>query len=238
MMMEQRDVHFTRCKLEIKTSKIFRTMTDAAVSEIVGASSRVSWSEKTFVNSDSFIDSHFYCLLSGRVKMYQIHPDTGRNYTIDILKKGDCFDIMSLFDIKEHHVYFETIDEVELLSIPMISLKAWIAKYPEFYISLSSMVAERICLLEEIATEMCLTNTLSRLAHLLLRNIDEDSCSLKVIDNLSNEELASLLGTTRAVVNRNIQELKDKGAITVARKHIEITNKETLTSLSGALYMV
>ena len=107
--------------------------------------------------------------------------------------------------------------------------------YPEFYISLSNTVAERICNLEETATEMCLTNTISRLASLLIKNTNIHSDKLEVINNLPNEELASLLGTTRAVLNRNIQELKDLGAISVGRKHIEVINKKVLKSITSPI---
>jgi CRP/FNR family transcriptional regulator len=55
---------------------------------------------------------------------------------------------------------------------------------------------------------------------------------LETINNLPNNEIANLIGTTRAVVNRNIQELKKAGAISVKRKQIIVENVEILKAIS------
>ena len=70
------------------------------------------------------------------------------------------------------------------------------------------------------------------MSNLLLRYSNNQSHQLEVINNLPNNEIANLIGTTRAVVNRNIQELKKAGAISVKRKQIDIENIDILMAMA------
>lgn len=232
--METTSTHYARCKIALRESRLFNRIDDAALNQIFAGIGCEHWPVGTFKNNGDFCGNHFYCIVSGRVKMYQINPMSGRYYTIEIMKAGDCFDVLGLLNDEGHDVYFETLDEIEVLSIPMISLRTWMAQHSEFNRFLLQYMAKRICQLEKAATDMCLSNTLSRLANLLTRNTDSGTKRLKVIDNLSNEELAGMLGTTRAVVNRNIQQLKECGAIGVSRKHIEVLNKMVLDEIASS----
>jgi CRP/FNR family transcriptional regulator len=55
---------------------------------------------------------------------------------------------------------------------------------------------------------------------------------LELINDLPNDEIASMIGTTRAVVNRHIQELKKAGAITTKRSHIDIKDLQALIAIA------
>ncbi|MCK5442947.1 MAG: winged helix-turn-helix domain-containing protein [Maribacter sp.] len=59
---------------------------------------------------------------------------------------------------------------------------------------------------------------------------------IEVNNNLPNEEIARLIGSTRAVVNRHIQELKKCGAITVKRNFIDVQNVKTLIAIAEDKY--
>lgn len=64
----------------------------------------------------------------------------------------------------------------------------------------------------------------ARLARLILKNINQESKKLEFINDLSNEEIANLIGSTRAVVNRHFQEFKNEGILKLGRKKMEVIN--------------
>jgi len=74
-------------------------------------------------------------------------------------------------------------------------------------------------LLENSATDLALYDTITRLARLILRYVDDKSSqqeqeySVKLINDLSYEALAQMIGSVRKVVNLNIQELKNRGLL-------------------------
>lgn len=234
--MESKNTHFLRCLEALKDSSFFNNMDTDALKKLLPYMTRNIWAEGTF-KSGNEIASHLHFIISGRLKMYQISPRSGREQTIMILTKGDVFDIMCLMDSEAHDIYYEAMDELEILFLSTGYVHKWVLENPSMNPSIYAYLGKRLRQLEDVASNVSLNNTLVRLSNLLLRNVNDKSNELEVINNLPNNEIASLIGTTRAVVNRNIQELKNYGAISVSRKYIRIDNPEVLRSISRETFV-
>ena len=127
---------------------------------------------------------------------------------------------------------------MEIVFVPISDMQLWVAQNPAMNRSIFAYLGKRVRQLEEVASSICLNNTLVRLSNLLLNNINDKSNELEIIDNLPNNEIASLIGTTRAVVNRHLQELKNYGAISLNRKHIYVEKIAVLQSISKEAYII
>lgn len=219
----------------LQGSDFFNTINATSLSEMLRKMRPVKWPSKTFRNGSSTA-SHIHFIISGRLKVYQVNPVTDREHIIFILSRGDLFDILLLLDNKPHEIFWEALDDMELLKIPLTEMQNWIVAHPEINKTLLNYVGKRMRQLETIATDISLHNTLIRLTNLLLANINGKTNKLQLINNLPNDEIAGLIGTTRAVVNRHIQELKKCGAITVHRKAIDVKDIETLLSIAEDKY--
>jgi CRP/FNR family transcriptional regulator len=86
-------------------------------------------------------------------------------------------------------------------------------------------------MLENSVSDMTFTNISTRLLKLLIRNVNKNSRDLEFIDDLPNKEIANLLGSTRAVINRHLQQLKKKGSIRLSRNRMEIKDLGILIHL-------
>lgn len=170
----------------------------------------------------------FYIIAKGRVKIYRIDTESAREFTLFLLKKNDVFDIICLLENCEHRVFYETLDEVTLLSVPIKTMREWIVKFPQINKSLLPYMGKQIRILEEYTSNVVLADISSRLAKLILTNINKESNKLELINDLSNDELANLIGSTRAVVNRHLQQFKKDGILKISRKKVEIKNLELL----------
>jgi DNA-binding transcriptional regulator LsrR (DeoR family) len=49
-----------------------------------------------------------------------------------------------------------------------------------------------------------------------------------MLQNLPHEEIASLIGTVRHVVNRHLQQLKKEGILNIERKKLAVTDVNKL----------
>jgi len=235
-MIDSNDNHYTRHLESLKDAEFFENVDTASLADMLIKMVPIKWGAKTFRNSRTTASSiHF--IVSGRLKVYQVNPATNREHIIFILSKGDMFDILLLLDDEPHEIFWEALDDMELLKIPLQEMQKWITVHPEINKTLLNYVGKRIRQLENIATDISLHNTLVRLTNLLLANINGKTHKLQLINNLPNDEIAGLIGTTRAVVNRHIQELKKCGAITVQRKAIDVKNIETLLSIAEEKYV-
>lgn len=166
----------------------------------------------------------FHIIISGRLKIFRTDKETGREFTLFLLSKNDVFDIISLIDDKSHEFYYESLEEVRMLSTPISKMRQWLKKYPILNQKLLSYIARQLIIVEEYAVNHTLYEIPTRLARLILNNLNSESKKLEFINDLSNEEIANLIGSTRAVVNRHFQEFKNEGILKIGRKKVEVIN--------------
>lgn len=170
---------------------------------------------------------HFYIVIDGRIKMYQLDENSDKEHTLFLLADGDVFDLYCLLDGSSHQVYYECLDEIHVLAAPMKSIRNWLKDNPKYYRNFLVYAAKMMRQLESNVSQLIFTDIPTRLMKLLINNVN-DSRKLKLIHDLPNKELANLIGSTRAVVNRHLQKLKKSGSITVSRNQVEIKDLEKL----------
>lgn len=173
---------------------------------------------------------HFFVLLEGRVKVSQINFETGKEQILYLLSKGDMYDVVSLLDGKMHENMAMALDDVKLLVFPIELFREWIETKPSFNKLFFPYVAKQLREMENLASDLSLYDTTTRLVKLIAKNIEKegDKQTLKLINNLSHDELANLIGTVRKVLNRNLQSLKKEGLIDIKRKEIYIKDSQNL----------
>lgn len=226
-----KNTNFQRHLNSLKQSPFLKDSSDDSLQNLLSQMKEDHWKAKSFKNSLE-VGAIFYFIVSGKLKVYKSNPETGRAHTVFVLSEGDVFDVLTLLDNEQHDVYWEALEELEVLKIPMYQMRVWIDENPNMHRAILYYLGGRMKQLMDVATDVALQNTLVRLATLLIRNVNGDTQKLQLINNLPNEEIASLIGTTRCVVSRNIQELKRRGAISVSHKNITITSLEILRSIS------
>ena len=139
------------------------------------------------------------------------------------------FDIIPLLDNRPYEVLAYAIDSCKAIEVKTKTIKELIFTNPEFNRLFMPYIAKNLRDLENLALELSLFDTSTRLIRLFLRNLDkENRGKLKLIHDLPHEEIASLIGTVRHVVNRHIQQLKKDGILNVERKKVTIKNIQKL----------
>jgi len=173
---------------------------------------------------------HFFVILEGRVKISHINFETGKEQILYLLSKGDMYDVVSLLDGREHENVAMALDEVKLLVFPIELFREWVETKPSFNKLFLPYVGKQLRDMENLASDLSLYDTTTRLVKLIARNIEQEDGkqTLKLINNLSHEELANLIGTVRKVLNRSIQALKKEGLIDIKRKQIYIKDSQNL----------
>ena len=173
----------------------------------------------------------FYFIIRGKIKISQINPVTSREQIVNLLSGGDMFDIVTLLDGETHEFVSEVLEESEVVEVPIGHVRELIENNPEFNRHFFPYLGRQLRRMEELAVDLSLYEVYERLVRLLARNIDRSEggeTTLRLINNLSNEELASLVGSVRKVVNRNLQKLKKEGVIELSRKQIRLLDLQQL----------
>lgn len=169
---------------------------------------------------------HFYFVMSGKIKIFQIDLITAKEQILYILTRGDMFDVVSLLDGSQREYISEALEDVELVEMPLEAIKEMIEKDATFRQYFYSYLASQLKSMEELAISLSFYDIYQRVLQLFTRftYMKDDKPTLKVIDDLKHEDLASMIGTVRKVLNRTLQKLKEDGVIEISRKKIHIKN--------------
>ncbi|MBD3808997.1 MAG: Crp/Fnr family transcriptional regulator [Sulfuricurvum sp.] len=177
---------------------------------------------------------HFYFIMRGKIKISQLNLETLKEQTIHLLTRGDMFDVITLLDGNNHEYIATTLEETEVIQVPIHHIRNLIETNPAFNRYFFPYLGKQMRQMEDLAVDLSLYDVYHRLLRLFARNVDrEDENSLALINDLSHEELAALVGSVRKVVNRNLQQLKYEGVIDISRKQIILTDLEKILNQLG-----
>jgi len=217
----------------LKNSEFFKDLKNESLYEFLNLSTVEVWDKGTIFSQTKKTLYNFYFIVSGRVKMYKMNPQNGNEFTLYIHSKGDIFDIITLLENKPHTIEMEALDKVTLLSMPIDMIRKWVQIHPEFNKKLLPYIVDQLKVMEEKASDIALLNTWTRTVKLFAQNTNQgkENHELKLINNLSHYEIAKVIGTSKNVINRHLQILKEKNILHVNRKHIEIKDHIALLEM-------
>ena len=217
----------------LQSASLFHGVDEEMMEEILSHLTPMTLPKKSIVHSWQTKES-FFVIIGGRVKVSRIDPETGREYTVFLLSGGDAFDVISLLEGKEHDVTIEAIDELQLLKTSIKTARHWLDCHPEFNKNFLPYLGEKMHALEDAAADLALYDTTTRLAKLILHYVDakgdrqDNSYDVALINDLSHEALAQMVGSVRKVINLDIQKLKKEGIIEASRGNLFVKDLQEL----------
>jgi len=181
---------------------------------------------------------YFYIIVDGRIKTYQYNINNDKEQTIFIYKRGDMFDVISLLDNKAHEITYEVLEDCKLLELPIERVRYWLNNDITFNQKFFPYLAAQMRHTEELATELSIYDTKDRLINLLIQNLNpENKFKYNLLQNLSNSEIAKLIGTVRHVIERTLKQLKQDEIIQTKRKNIIVTNFQKLLEKTSQMLL-
>lgn len=215
----------------LKASPLFGQLDEATLADVLQRCRRETWKHRRLLPLEETWQ-RFHILLSGRVRLGRSNAESGRMITLFLHGPGDSFCLFSLLDGQPHDIMLETLDDVALLSMPMDDARQWIDEHPGFNRTLLPYIGQQMCALANLAADLALHDTEARLARLILRHIDEappEHVEPRLINDLSHESLAEMIGSVRIVVNRQLQHWKQEGIVDAHRGYLMVEKLNELT---------
>jgi len=148
------------------------------------------------------------------------------------------FDVISLLDDQPHEVIYEVLEDCTVLELPIQRVRFWLENDPTFSEKFFPYLAAQMRHTEEVATDLALYDTQDRLINLLVDNLNpQKRFKYQLLQNLSNSEIAKLLGTVRHVIERALKQLKADNIIETSRKNITIKNFQKLLEKTSQMLL-
>ena len=177
-----------------------------------------------------------YIIVSGKVKIGRRSSD-GRENLLTIMGPSDMFGELSILDPGPRTSSATTITDLCAVSIGREVLRAWMVEHPEITERLLRVLARRLRRTNDNVADLIFTDAPGRVAKLLLQlaqrfGTEEDGV-LRVNHDLTQEEIAQLVGASRETVNKTLGDFAYRGWITLEGKSVLISNSERLRQVSA-----
>ena len=214
----------------VKSSTLFSGLDDKelqALTEVV-AVKKVDKGQILFLDGD--LATGFYLLFEGKIRVYKSNLD-GKEYTIHIIKPGQIFAEVAIFEGKNFPASSMAIENSVVGYFPKERFLQLIQQYPRISLKIIGSLSRFLREYNQMVEELALKEISARLARYLL---DQSYGRTKKIIklNLSKTELAKSLGTTSETLSRNLKKLKDRGLIKVDSQEITILDFDGLEAIA------
>jgi len=227
--MQSTSPFYPHCLEAFKQSALFSGMDEPQLVHTLEQFRRETWKKRARIGLD--LHERFVVVTRGRVELVRTDYSTGRELTIFLLHPGDAFDLITLLDGEPHDITPIALDQVDLLSVPLNSVREWLQTHPEFNQKLLPYLGHQMRALEDLAADLAFHDTVTRLGrlltHYLLPNQQPLTGTFQPIQlhhELTHETLARMIGSVRVVVSRHLQHWKQNGAVHTSRNHLAIQN--------------
>jgi CRP-like cAMP-binding protein len=215
----------------LRHSTLFGNLQEKTLKNMILECTEVTWRKADTVDHQ-IGEKYLFIIISGRLKVTHIDPNTGRSLALFLKGEGDIFDVFTLLDGKEHVIFPVVMDYMRVLRLPLARAREWISEHPEFNASFLPYLGEKMRALESFGTSLVFHDTNTRLAKLILEHTTPETNTehfpVKLINTLSHESLAELIGSVRSVVSTQMHKLKEEGVIMNKRGHLAVSNLEKL----------
>ena len=172
-----------------------------------------------------------YVILDGKVKLGQTSVD-GRESLLAVLGPGEVFGELSLFDPGPRTATATAVTDVVVIGLGHDNLRPWLAGRPEVAESLLQALAQRLRRTNETLADLVFSDVPGRVAKLLLELADKFGQpgpeGVQVHHDLTQEELAQLVGASRETVNKALADFTQRGWIVVDQREVILLDMERL----------
>jgi len=167
-----------------------------------------------------------YFVMEGRIRAIKISRQ-GREQVISELRPPEAFYVVPALDGGPLPVTTQAATRAALLAFTKDDFIMILQRHPGVERRVLVAFARRLRRLAALAGELSLYTVQERLARLLLENAENPTHQ-----RMTQQDMATALGTVREVVARTLYEFQDRGWLSVNRGRIEILEVEPLRQLA------
>jgi CRP/FNR family transcriptional regulator len=218
----------------LKESRLFSQLDDDSLSEIESTASvkHVEKGEMIFYEGDQAVS--FFIVGSGKVKVFKLSPD-GKEQILMIASPGDTFAEAALFAGGKYPASAQALEPTQLIVIYRDRFVALLGKNPDLALNLIARLSQLLRQLTVLVEGLSLTDVTTRLAHHLVRLIDDVGQENELILTLGETKtvLASQLGTIPETLSRSLAKLSREGVIKVDGSRIHVLDIDRLRKIGS-----
>jgi CRP/FNR family transcriptional regulator, cyclic AMP receptor protein len=173
-----------------------------------------------------------YIVTEGKIKLGASSND-GRETLLAVLGPSEMFGELSLFDPGPRTATASALTEVRLLALGHDDLVPWLSGRPEVALKLLQALAQRLRRTNEAMADLVFSDVPGRVAKALLDlaarfGKPQPDGSILVTHDLTQEELAQLVGASRETVNKALADFQNRGWLRLEPRNVTLIEYDRL----------
>ena len=172
-----------------------------------------------------------FVVLDGKMKLTRAAVD-GRENLLGVLGPGEMFGELSLFDPRPRTSSASAVTDAALAALGHDALRRMLQDHPEVSLHMLQALARRLRRANDVVADLVFTDVPGRVAKNLLDLADrfgeQEKDGLHVHHDLTQEELAQLVGASRETVNKALADFAARGWLQISARSVLILDVDRL----------
>ncbi|GAA2514919.1 Crp/Fnr family transcriptional regulator [Kocuria salsicia] len=219
----------------LRRAPLFASLDDEAFAALTEEITEVDLSRGATLFYEGDLGDQLYFIVSGKMKLGRTASD-GRENLVAVMGPGEIFGEMALFDPSPRSTSATAVSETRLAGLKHENLRKVIQRSPEVSAQLLQALARRLRRTNENLADLVFSDVPGRVAKALLDLADRfgrpATDGILVAHELTQEELAQLVGASRETVNKALAEFVQRGWIRLEARAVVILNLQRLQQRS------
>lgn len=219
----------------VRRAPLFTALDDEAAIALRASMVEVQVAKGQVLFNEGDAGDRLYVVVDGKIKL-GIKSGDGRENLLGVLGPGEMFGELSLFDPLPRTATATALTDTILLGLGNRDLDTWLVGRPEVAKQLLRALAQRLRRTWEAVGDLVFSDVPGRVAKALSELAGKfgtkDPDGIHVAHDLTQEELAQLVGASRETVNKALADFASRGWVRLEARAVVILDEERLSKRS------
>ena len=216
----------------VRKAPLFSALDDAEASSLRESMVPVKVSKGNTLFKEGDDGNRLFVVLEGKLKLGTTSSD-GRENLLSILGPGEMFGELSLFDPGPRTATATAVTDARLLSLAHDQVIGWVSEHPKVSLQLLGRLAQRLRRSNAVLADLVFSDVPGRVAKAIMdlgeRFGVKKADDLYVNHDLTQEELAQLVGASRETVNKALADFAGRGWVRLEPRAVVVLDIERLS---------
>jgi CRP-like cAMP-binding protein len=215
----------------VKKAPLFTALDDASAASLRASMTAVKLSRGQVLFKEGDEGDRLFVVVDGKLKLGTTSND-GRENLLSILGPGDMFGELSLFDPGPRTATATAVVDSKLLALAHDQVIGWLKEHPQVSSQLLGRLAQRLRKANDVLSDLVFADVPGRVAKAIIelgqRFGTQKPDGLHVNHELTQEELAQLVGASRETVNKALADFATRGWVKLEPRAVIVLDYERL----------
>ena len=217
--------------LIIRQAPLFSALDDEAARSLRNSMVALKLNKGQTLFKEGEEGDRLYVVVHGKIKLGRSSSD-GRENLLSILGPGEMFGELSLFDPEPRTSTATAVTDARLVSLAHDAVIGLLTSNPQTSLELLRRLAQRLRKSNEVLADLVFADVPGRVAKAIMDlgerfGVQKDD-GFHVNHDLTQEELAQLVGASRETVNKALADFAARGWLKLEPRAVLVTDTERL----------